>query len=334
MNPRLVLDKVGSRSNLILCSELEQFKQRWCNRWMAAYRIQRWWKKVFNHDQIKQEKEDYIRQVKGNYCHQLELLFFSVDNWEMRDYDYIQVPIYLFEIPKMRELILAISAKEGWEFEIISGEESIYRENFINHYVATHRLINIHCFKKWGPDGPYCPKIVFISRATSQRRRISNEQRLIEFLRKRIPEMEVYTFDDESSATEQAKLFGQCKVLIGLHGAGLANLLWMIGGRIYEITPKGHFYHNYREKAYFRGLTHRYIEVEKYDKSERCELYPRDSILHMSQEEMDKMGELMEIDGIAQKERMDFDIKIVSNNIRITDEIDGATRRKMVQIPF
>ncbi len=326
--------------NPIFFFDLEKFKQEWCNRWMASYRIQKWWRKLFDHDKIKEEKEDYVRQVQSNYCHQLELLFYAVDKWgrnyrsssesDVKDC-HILIPIYLFEIPKMRELILAISAQNGWNFEVIPGTGSIYREKIINHYVATHKLLQINCFNSYGNR-----KVVFISRAASKKRRISNEQRLIDFLRPRIPKMEVYCFDDESSAIEQARLFRRCEVLIGLHGAGLANLLWMHSDAyVYEFTPNGYVFHNYHAKAHFRGFTHRYIHVEKYEKSEKSLVYPRDSILHISQDEMKRMAELMEIDGIAQKvEEQVFNPRILSNNIKISDKIDEATRRKLVEIPF
>ena len=312
----------------LLASELKKFKQEWCNRWMAAWRIQRKWRKHIS--SLDEEKEDYIRQVERNYCHQLELLFFCMNCWEMRGQERAYIPKYLFMIPKMRELILEISVKEHEvEFSITSGSDSIYWEKYINHYVATRRLINISCFRDIGASGPYSPKIIFISRPSSSKRRIENEQRLIEFLRPHIPQMEVYTFDDESSAVDQAKLFSQCRVLIGLHGAGLANLLWMVGGlcgngHIYEITPKGHYYHNYREKAQFRGLAHRYIEIEKFEKSEDSVVYPRDSILHISGEEMNSMLDAMIRDKVANK----------IEDVRFTDKTDEAIWRRISIIPF
>lgn len=323
-------------NSILLQKELDKFKQKWCNRWMAAWKIQRRWRKYFSLPVIAKEKKDYISQVRTNYCHQLELLFYAINEWEMKGLEHVQIPICLFEIDKMRELILAISAHMETTFEIIRGDYSIYREKFINHYVATHRLTHIGCFRHIGASGPHTPKIVFISRPFSQRRRISNEQRLIEFLRPRIPNMEVYTFDDKSSAIDQAKLFSQCNMIIGLHGAGLANLLWMVGGHcgdghIYEITPKGHYYHDYQAKAHFRGFTHRYIEIEKYERSEECLVYPRDSILHMSQDEMEKMAELMEIDGKAQKAPQ---IRKKLAKINFTKEIDQDEMEKMLNVSF
>lgn len=325
--------------NPILYSVLEQHKQQWCNRWMAAYRLQKWWKKWFYSDELRKEKEDYIRQVQRNYCHQLELLFYAVNEWKMTDYrypqkGYVKIPIYLFEIAKIRDLILAISAKQGWEFEITPGSWNIYREKFINHYVATHELPYINCFVN---REIYTHKVIFISRVGSQKRRISNEQKLIDFLCFRIPELEVCTFDDESSAISQAELFSQCRVMIGLHGAGLANLLWMNGRHhgvnyIYEITPRGYVFHDYQEKARLRGLTHRYIEVEKYQKSENCELFPRDSIFHMSDDEMTKMAEMMRTDGIAREVKED--LKLVSNRITPSEHIDEAIRRRFHIVPF
>ena len=218
--------------------------------------------------------------------------------------------------------------------------------------MALNRIVGISDFIEDSPtsDMGIHDKIIFIARGKSKRRQISNEREVIDFIRSRISNMEVHMFDDDSSALDQAILFSRCKVIIGLHGAGLANLLWMFrsDGYVYEITPRGGHYHDYKMKAENRGMKHRYIEIEKHKKSEKVLLYPRDSILTMSCEEMDHMEDIMIEDGLIKvreserftsplppvRGREGFSPRILSNQVVLSDEIDEAIWRRIPVIPF
>ena len=53
-------------------------------------------------------------------------------------------------------------------------------------------------------------------------RGIKNEKELIHFLKKKI----LFSQTIKLSVEEQIKLFNDAQIVIGLHGAGLANLIW------------------------------------------------------------------------------------------------------------
>ncbi|MCS6781778.1 MAG: glycosyltransferase family 61 protein [Gloeomargarita sp. SKYBB_i_bin120] len=76
---------------------------------------------------------------------------------------------------------------------------------------------------------------VYISRRKAQRRRILNEAQVVDYLVSR-----GYTVCclEDLSFLEQVGLFRGARYVIGVHGAGLTNLVWgESGGRVLEIFP-------------------------------------------------------------------------------------------------
>lgn len=77
---------------------------------------------------------------------------------------------------------------------------------------------------------------VYISRASADRRKVANEEALKPILDKHgfeIHQFEHYTFE------EQVRLMQETSVLLGLHGAGFTNMLFMPeGGKIIEIRNR------------------------------------------------------------------------------------------------
>jgi capsular polysaccharide biosynthesis protein len=74
---------------------------------------------------------------------------------------------------------------------------------------------------------------VFISRANARYRRLINENELI-------PELEQLRFEivraEEFSFADQVRIFSECAVVLGVHGAGLTNILFAPAGcRVLEI---------------------------------------------------------------------------------------------------
>jgi capsular polysaccharide biosynthesis protein len=67
-------------------------------------------------------------------------------------------------------------------------------------------------------------KLIYISRAKASRRFIENEEELIHLLLDY--SFEIHVFEDYSFS-KQVELMNQTEVLIGLHGAGLTNMLFM-----------------------------------------------------------------------------------------------------------
>ena len=83
---------------------------------------------------------------------------------------------------------------------------------------------------------------IYISRNKSERRRIINEQSLIRLLKN-------YKFkilySEKISFNKQLKIFSSAKYIIGLHGAGLTNLIWMKKrSYLLEMKPEKDLYLN------------------------------------------------------------------------------------------
>ncbi|MBV8253527.1 MAG: glycosyltransferase family 61 protein [Chitinophaga sp.] len=83
---------------------------------------------------------------------------------------------------------------------------------------------------------------LYVSRKKAARRTIQNEIEVIALLEEQ--GYEIHCFEDYHFA-EQVALMQQAKVLIGLHGAGLTNMLFMpAGGQILELRNEGDSHNN------------------------------------------------------------------------------------------
>lgn len=115
------------------------------------------------------------------------------------------------------------------------------------------------------PSSPSCLKKIYISREKARYRKIKNESELKTLLEQygyQIVIAEDLSFDD------QIKIFSQTKVLIGLHGAGLTNMLFMRPeGQVIELRKeeisrnKAGFQKNAFENTYLNlalALNHKY----------------------------------------------------------------------------
>lgn len=97
--------------------------------------------------------------------------------------------------------------------------------------------------------------VVWVQRSRARSRRIENEAELLQALQKRLPpdaRLEVFSDNPSPSATSSFSLFSRGSVVVGLHGAGLANAVMMApGGTVVEfalpephaqyVTPSPHF---------------------------------------------------------------------------------------------
>lgn len=78
---------------------------------------------------------------------------------------------------------------------------------------------------------------VFISRLKAPIRKIVNEQEVVDCLK--LYDWEIHYFEDYSFE-KQIEIMSQTKYLIGLHGAGLTNMLFMrAGGKVLELRNQG-----------------------------------------------------------------------------------------------
>jgi len=103
-------------------------------------------------------------------------------------------------------------------------------------------------------------KHIFISRKDGRTRTLTNEDELVDSLPSKFESYELsnYTFE------EQVNMFRHAKQVVGLHGAGLTNILWSNDVTVVEIQPermRGMFY----EIA--SALQHSYASVTCSDRS-------------------------------------------------------------------
>src|SRR5262249_20776769 len=77
---------------------------------------------------------------------------------------------------------------------------------------------------------------IYISRGKAEKRKIVNEKEVVELLMRF--NYEIHFFEDYSF-TEQVEIMYQSKSLVGLHGAGLTNMLFMpANGRVLELRNR------------------------------------------------------------------------------------------------
>jgi capsular polysaccharide biosynthesis protein len=105
------------------------------------------------------------------------------------------------------------------------------------------------------------PERVYISRADAARRFLRNEAELMPTLATH--QLQAVQLEGRSLA-EQVALFGNCRLLVGLHGAGLTNMLWMpAGSRVVEIRRRGDHHNNcYYVMACALGHQYSYLQAE------------------------------------------------------------------------
>lgn len=101
-------------------------------------------------------------------------------------------------------------------------------------------------------DAPQSPERIYVSRRDAAVRRIANEDAVV-------PVLEAFGFRTVvmtgKSLSEQAGLFRNAKVVVGHHGAGLANLAFCRPGtRAIEIFQDGHFASCFARMAQLGGL--------------------------------------------------------------------------------
>ena len=105
-------------------------------------------------------------------------------------------------------------------------------------------------------------RLIYISRADAAKRFLRNEADLeLTLAAHGIETVQL----EGCSLADQIKLFGNCKLLVGLHGAGLTNMLWMpAGAQVLEIRSRNDSHNNcYFAMASALGHHYSYLQADR-----------------------------------------------------------------------
>ena len=107
------------------------------------------------------------------------------------------------------------------------------------------RRVREEIFRNHGIGAMHASEIVYVSRARARGRRVLNEECIFDLLGRyggRIVNFEDYSFED------QVKIMSSCKIFVGIHGAGLSNMMFMPpGGVVIELVARRHGLFDYRK---------------------------------------------------------------------------------------
>lgn len=104
------------------------------------------------------------------------------------------------------------------------------------------RKMNKRFVKYLSPTNSSCSKKIYISRKYSRNRNLLNENKLVNFLKKN--KYEIYYFE-KLSFYEQLRILKKTNTIVGPHGAGLINMLWLKpGSNIVEIRGEDDDWNN------------------------------------------------------------------------------------------
>lgn len=151
------------------------------------------------------------------------------------------VPLPMFSVAKCADLTMFPRVFQKWGIAREPGVFEWMRRRFVRDAVAA-------------PD-----RHIYISRRQAKVRKLANELELV-------PLLEDLGFAivllEELGFAEQVRLFSEAKVIIGPHGAGLANMVFANpGATVIELTPGG----NRNGRGYFEnlaaGASHHYRRV-------------------------------------------------------------------------
>tara|TARA_B100000902_G_C26747317_1_gene639131 strand:- start:9 stop:617 length:609 start_codon:yes stop_codon:yes gene_type:complete len=103
---------------------------------------------------------------------------------------------------------------------------------------------------------------IYISRNFAKRRFVTNEKELIEFLKKK--KFKICYFE-KITTEKQIQLIYNSNIVISLHGAALANMIWMKkNSNVIELKPKNEIYTNcYFAYANILSLNYYYLLCKK-----------------------------------------------------------------------
>ena len=143
--------------------------------------------------------------------------------------------IIISSLKKFKVKFLFLKRKKNFTFKNLIYIGNLYqsgnpRYNILNK-LREPLTFNKNNFKK-----------IYISRNKSERRKISNEKELLAILKKN--NFKTYYLENVSFE-KQIKIFSSAKYVVGLHGAGLSNIVWMKKkSYLLELRPEKDLYLN------------------------------------------------------------------------------------------
>jgi capsular polysaccharide biosynthesis protein len=120
-------------------------------------------------------------------------------------------------------------------------------------------------------------------------RRVANEPAIFRQL-----QVHGFEFIDPASERDPAYTFSQARVVVGAHGAGLANILFCRPGtRVLELIPTDHVYPHYYTLAAAGGLDHSYLAGESLGRRPKGSWGPSPFDFHIDEEELARALKLL-----------------------------------------
>jgi capsular polysaccharide biosynthesis protein len=121
--------------------------------------------------------------------------------------------------------------------ELVLPSHTAPTGNYNNHFINSVRNRFLKSF-----ETTRAFRKVFISRSKAAKRKINNEEEIINLLE--LYGYEIHYFEDYSFE-KQIQIMSETKTLIGIHGAGLTNMLFMQeGGQVLELRNKNDIHNN------------------------------------------------------------------------------------------
>lgn len=156
------------------------------------------------------------------------------DIWSKVDYFLIDKPF-----PKMLMALAILGVQEHQIIWTQYGHSLRTRLTIVPQFIQekTNWIVNFlrEYFLPYADNSLVASPKVYISRKKASRRRILNEDQVLDYL---IPRGYMPCYLEDLSFPEQIALFKTARYVIGLHGAGLTNIIWCeTGGRVLEIFP-------------------------------------------------------------------------------------------------
>jgi hypothetical protein len=147
-----------------------------------------------------------------------------------------------------------LSTFQDLKFVKIPTDHHVFVENYYlepirpwtSHFIKSDLLlVKTHYNKFVTPNVNATPfRRVYISRRNASRRKVVNEEKLVEILLKF--DFEIIEFEN-LTVLDQVNLMNETDVFIGLHGAGLTNLMFMNQNtKVLELTPIISDFKNFR----------------------------------------------------------------------------------------